>query len=284
MTTARQALEAARRRLEPASTSPMLDAELLLASTLGIARGRLLAEDERRLTPEDLAQLEALVARRAAGEPIAYLTGRRGFWSQDLLVTPAVLVPRPETELLVELALARMAGRTDPAVLDLGTGSGAVAIAIASERPDSRVTAVDQSEAALDVARGNAAAAGIGNIELLAGHWFEPVAGRRFDVVVANPPYLAEGDPHLPALVHEPRSALVAGPTGLEAIAEILAGTPAHLAPGGWLAVEHGYGQAQAVRVLFEQSGLVRVATHQDLAGLDRATLGCRPAQEALSG
>jgi release factor glutamine methyltransferase len=275
MPTVYEALTAARRRLT-GSDSAALDAELLLAEVLGLQRARLLTEDRRALRTDETARFEALVARRAAGEPVAYLIGRRGFWTLEVEVTPDVLVPRPETELLVELALLRLpAGPCR--VLDLGTGSGALALALATERPDAAVDAVDESPAAAAVACGNAALAGLGNVRVEVGHWFAPVAGRYYDVIVANPPYLAADDPHLPALAYEPREALVAGPTGLEAIAEIVAAAPAHLVPDGSLLVEHGATQGEAVRGLMAQAGLAGVATFRDLAGLERATLGRLP-------
>lgn len=283
MTTVGAALAAAGLALQDRSTSPELDASLLLAQVLGQARGTLLARGEQRLAPAQLSAFLALVGRRAAGEPVAYLAGRRSFWTLDLIVTPAVLVPRPETELLVERALAELAGRPAPAVLDLGTGSGAIALAVAAERRDATVVAVDESAAALEVARDNAAASGL-EVEFLRGRWFEPLAGRRFDAVLANPPYLAETDPHLPALAFEPRSALVAGPTGLEAIAQILAAACDHLNAGGFIAVEHGDAQGGAVRGLCTGSGLRRPVTHRDLAGLERVTVAFLPAPAAAGG
>ncbi|MCU0976852.1 MAG: peptide chain release factor N(5)-glutamine methyltransferase [Steroidobacteraceae bacterium] len=275
MTTVAEALATARHRLA-ASDSSALDAELLLGAVLGLPRARLIAEDRRTLDPGDLERFEALIARRAAGEPVAYLTGRRGFWTLELEVTPAVLVPRPETELLVELALARLP-QGHCRVLDLGTGSGAVALAIAAERPEAQVDAVDESAAAVALARHNARRSSVGNVRFGIGHWFAPVAGRRYHLVVANPPYLAADDPHLPALAHEPHGALVAGLTGLEALEEIAEATPLHLLPGGWLIAEHGEAQGAAVRRLWQQSGLAEVETARDLAGLDRATIGRLP-------
>jgi len=271
-------LQQARRRLADASESPALDAELLLAHVLGLPRAALRAGGEREVGPGDAARFATLVERRSAGEPVAYLTGRRGFWTLDLAVTPAVLVPRPETELLVEAALERLRPLRAPDILDLGTGSGAVAIALASESPGARVVAVDVSAAALEVAAANAAAADVAPITFVQGHWYRPVGGRRFDCIVANPPYLAAADPHLPGLAHEPRDALVAGPTGLEALEEIVAGAGDHLREGGWLLVEHGAGQGAAVRQSCVAAGLGSVATLTDLAGLDRVTLARRPA------
>jgi release factor glutamine methyltransferase len=286
MTRAGEALVALARRLGPVSETPALDAELLLAHALGAGRAALAAHPERPLAAAELAALEALAARRQRGEPVAYLTGRREFWSLDLAVTPEVLVPRPETELVVEMALEAIAGAARPAVLDLGTGSGAIALAIARERPDAAVTAVDESGEALAVAAGNAARLGLANVRFLRGHWFGPVAGSRFDLVASNPPYLAAAEPALAALAHEPRAALVAGPTGLEALAGICAGAPAALRPGGALVVEHGATQGALVRALMARAGFADVATRRDLAGCERATQGRMPpdALESASG
>ena len=262
-----------RRRLA-ASPSADLDAELLLAHVLGCGRAALAAAPERELSDAQARALAALAARRIEGEPVAYLTGRRAFWTLELEVTSAVLVPRPETELLVETALGELQTVARPAVLDLGTGSGAIALAIASERPDASVTGVDQSAAALEVAARNAFRLRIGNVRFLQGSWYEPVDALKFHVIVANPPYVSEGDPLLAALAHEPRRALVSGPEGLDALAEICAGARPHLARGGMLIVEHGAGQGGAVRALATGAGLGRVATLSDLAGLPRATRG----------
>jgi len=266
-------------RLRAVSDSPHLDAELLLGHVLGLGRAALRARDDDAPGPDAVARFEALLRRREAGEPVAYLTGRRGFWSLDLEVGPGVLVPRPETELLVEAALARLAGLVAPAVLDLGTGSGAVALAIALERPDAEVTAVDASEEALRIARRNARATGLDRVRLVPGHWFEPVVGRRFDAIVANPPYLSSSDPHLAALSCEPRSALVAGPTGLEALAEITAAAPGFLHPGAPLLMEHGAEQGAAVRALCAAAGLAQAATLGDLAGHERVTVARAPVE-----
>lgn len=246
-----------------------LDAELLLAHVLDAPRATVIARDDRVLTPEEQGDFERLLARRVAGEPLAYLTGTREFWSLELEVTKDVLVPRPETELLVEWGAA-LGGA---AILDLGTGSGAIALALARERPQARVAAVERSAAALAVARRNAAAHGLA-VEFLEGRWFEPLAGRRFDLIVSNPPYVAEDDPHLADLRFEPRLALTAGADGLEALREIVAGARAHLNAGGWLLVEHGAAQGAAVRELFARAGFAGVETRRDLAGHERATGG----------
>jgi len=273
------ALDAAAARLAAASTSPRLDAELLLADLLGAGRGSLLARSERALSTDEAARFAALIGRRAAGEPVAYLLGRREFWTLTLEVNPSVLVPRPETELLVELSLERLRGEPAPTVLDLGTGSGAVGLAIAHGCPASRVDLVDASAAATAVAERNRQRLALANARTLCGHWYDPVSGARYTVIVANPPYLAANDPQLDGLElrHEPRAALVAGPTGLEAIEAIIARARAHLAPGGALILEHGATQGSATRLLFESAGLERLSTRRDLAGLERATLGRQP-------
>lgn len=274
MTRAREAEATLRNQLAADSSSAALDAALLLAHVLGLSRAALAARPELELTAAQAARLGRLAVRRAAGEPLAYLTGRREFWSLELDVTPDVLVPRPETELLVEWALEVLAGRPDPAVLDLGTGSGAIAIAIAHERPDAKVTAVDISEPALAVARGNAGRLALANLQFVAGNWFEPVATARFDVIVSNPPYVAAGDPALAALAHEPRVALVAGDDGLRALEAICAGAGSRLASGGCLLVEHGATQGAQIRARMAQWGFAGIESRRDLAGHERATRG----------
>jgi release factor glutamine methyltransferase len=279
MTSTADALASLRQRFATVSATAALDAEILLAQVLGTSRAALAARPGRTLAPSQAEMLETLAGRRAAGEPIAYITGRREFWSLELEVTPDVLVPRPETELVVELALAGLARVSRPEVLDLGTGSGAIALAIARERDDAVVTAVDASAGALAVAGRNAGKLGIANVCLLHGSWYEPVAGSRFDAIVSNPPYVAEDDPALAALAHEPRAALVAGRDGLGAIAAVCAGARACLRPGGSLIVEHGASQGAAVRGLMTDAGLVGVRTHRDLAALERVTAGAEPSQ-----
>jgi len=254
------------------------DAALLLAHVLERPRSWLFAHGDEAVPAPDAARFAQLAARRAAGEPVAYLLGTRGFWRFDLAVTPDTLIPRPDTELLVELALARIDPQAPSRVADLGTGSGAVALAIAGERPRARVVATDASVGALDVARRNAAALGIGNLEFRHGDWWAPLAGGRFDLVASNPPYIADGDAHLAQgdLRFEPRTALASGADGLDAIRVIVAGAPAHLVEGGWLLVEHGWEQGAAVRALFEAAGLADVATGRDLEQRDRVTSGRR--------
>jgi release factor glutamine methyltransferase len=265
-----------------------LDAELLLAHVLDTTRASVIARDERELTPEELGDFERLLARRLGGEPLAYLTGSREFWSLELEVTPDVLVPRPETELLVEWCLSFPRQR-ESRIFDLGTGSGAIALALAKELPEASVVASDASAAALAVARANARRLRLANVEFVHGEYFNALdSGCRgndaFDVIVSNPPYVAEGDPHLADLAFEPPLALTSGPDGLDALRAIVAGAPAHLRPGGWLLVEHGATQGPAVRALFARAGFAGVATRRDLAGLERATGGRRPPEASAAG
>jgi release factor glutamine methyltransferase len=260
-----------------------LAAEVLLAHVLNRPRAALLTQDELPIGAAAAALYRALIARRIDGEPIAYLTGQREFWSLPLNVTPAVLIPRPETELLVERTLALLPISTAAAagaaagavrVADLGTGSGAIVLALASERPGWLLTATDQSEAALTVARGNAARLNLGPIEFLTGDWLAPLNGRRFEAIVSNPPYIAGGDAALAALRHEPGEALSPGPSGLEALRLLISQAPPHLESGGWLLLEHGADQADAVAAALVAAGYARVRCHRDLAGRDRVTEG----------
>jgi release factor glutamine methyltransferase len=255
-----------------------VDAECLLAHALGCARSWLLAHADDPVDAAAARRFEGLVQRRRAGEPVAYLTGTRGFWSLDLAVGPATLVPRPETELLVELALARLPAHAPARIADLGTGSGAIALALAHERPRWSVVATDASAAALDMARANATRLRIPNVEFRLGDWLEPVAGECFELVASNPPYIAVGDPHLLRgdLRFEPAAALASGADGLDAIRTIVAGAPAILRPGGWLLLEHGLDQGQAVRSLLQEAGFREVATMPDLEGRERVSGGQR--------
>lgn len=254
------------------------DAALLLAHALGKPRSWLFAHAEDALGEADAERFNDLLLRRAAGEPVAYLTGSRGFWTLELAVTPATLVPRPETELLVELALARLPADAPVRVADLGTGSGAIGLAIASERPQAQVLATDASIEALDVARGNAVRNGIGNVAFRHGSWLQPLGDETFDLIASNPPYIADGDPHLARgdLRFEPPMALSCGPDGLDAIRTIVRDAPACLRPGGWLLLEHGWEQGEAVRALLAEAGFVEVGTERDLEHRDRITLGRR--------
>ncbi len=256
-----------------------VDADLLLAHALGRARTWLIAYRDDPVPPPDAERFRSLLARRAAGEPVAYLTGRRGFWRFDLAVTSDTLIPRPETELLVERALDRLPQGRDLAIADLGTGSGAIALALAHERPRARVLATDASAGALAVARANAQALGLANVRFAAGDWCAPLAGERFDLIASNPPYIAEGDPHLVEgdLRFEPASALSSGADGLDAIRRIAADAPRHLQPDGWLLFEHGWDQGEAVRTLLSSLGYAEIATERDLEDRDRVTLGRWP-------
>jgi release factor glutamine methyltransferase len=245
------------------------EARLLLAAATGFSEASVLAFPERDLPGEAAARFLSFVERRAQGEPVAYILGRKEFYGLELIVTPAVLVPRPETELLVDLALERRPA----SVVDLGTGSGAIALALKRHLPATRVVAVDASAAALEVARRNAVKHNLA-IELRHGRWFEALAGERFEAIVSNPPYVAVGDPHLAELPHEPRLALEAGPDGLDAIRLIAREAPAHLLPGGWLLLEHGAGQHQAVRAALEAAGLETREGWPDLAGIPRVAGG----------
>lgn len=253
---------------------PLREARLLLRHILGVPHATLEAHPERKVSLQDTAAFRALVVRRAAGEPVAYLTGHREFYGLDFHVTPAVLIPREETELLVEIAVEKPAQR----ILDLGTGSGCLAIAVAKQLPQAQVTAVDVSAAALDVARENAARHGA-TVRFVQGDWFAPLDGERFDLILANPPYVAEADPHLAQgdVRFEPRGALAAGAQGLDDIRRIVAGAQDHLVPGGRLYFEHGYDQAPAVAALLAEAGFVAVEQRADLAGILRVTGGARP-------
>ena len=258
-----------------AAASATLDAGLLLAHTLRTTRVRLMSDGASAVEPAALERYRVLLERRARGEPLAYLTGTREFWSLPLRVSGAVLVPRPETELLVERALALRAA-PEGRVVDLGTGSGAIALALAHERPRWQVTATDVSLAALAVARANAARLGLTGIDFRAGSWFAPLAGARFDLIVSNPPYVATDDPALadPALAHEPRLALTPGVDALGSLRQIARDAPQHLEPGGWLLLEHGASQAAAVRHELVLAGCRYVRSHRDLAGHERITEG----------
>jgi len=269
------------RHLHRVAEDPRHEAEILLGAALGRPRAYLLAHPEQTVRDcEATDRYEAGVRRRALGEPIAYILGEKEFWSLPIGVEPGVLVPRPETELLVERSLLHLPAQAGADVLDLAAGSGAIALAIASERRDCRVIGTDASPEAVAVARRNAQRLGFGGrVEFRVGHWLEPVAGHRFDVIVSNPPYIAEEDQRVEPAVRrfEPHSALFAGPTGLEALTAIASQAPAYLEAGGWLILEHGDLQGGAVRRLLEAAGLTGVATHRDLAGRERCTEGCRP-------
>ena len=263
-------------RLATVSDSPRLDAEILLCRTIDMPRSYLFAHPEDELDDLTRSRFEGLLARREAGEPMAYIMGVREFWSREFVVSPATLVPRPETELLVNLALCEIPREAEWEVLDLGTGSGAIAVSIACERPLCQVTAVDVSEDALAIARENARALAPGNVFLEAGSWAGPVRGRIFNLIVSNPPYVRADDEALAKLGHEPRAALVAGDDGLDAIRVLAAECGPLLAEGGLLLLEHGADQANEVAALLEADGWTEIACHNDLAGLPRVTAARR--------
>ncbi|WP_266159615.1 peptide chain release factor N(5)-glutamine methyltransferase [Dyella silvatica] len=274
MTELRQALAAASERLDE-----RVDAEVLLTHVLGKPRSWLIAHADDVLDPRIEEAYAALVERRVAGEPVAYITSRRGFWTLELEVTPATLIPRPETELLVELALRRLPEDQPLRVVDLGTGSGAIALAIAHERPRMQVTATDASGEALAVAQRNAERFDIANIRFKQGDWLAPLAGQRFALIVSNPPYIEAGDPHLGQgdLRFEPVAALASGHDGLDAIRHIVDAAREHLSPDGWLLLEHGWNQGPAVSELLLAQGYRDVFTSSDLEGRDRVSGGRSP-------
>jgi release factor glutamine methyltransferase len=259
------------------SETPTIDARVLLEYVTGLDHAAILAAPDRTLDEATLARFRALLERRRAGEPIAYITGRREFWSLDLEVTPDTLIPRPETELLAERALQLVPADARWDIADLGTGSGAIALSIASERPHCQVLATDRSDAALAVARRNAARLRIANIEFSCGPWCEALGERLFDLIASNPPYVADDDPHLREgdVRFEPVSALRAGPAGLDELKTIIDCARSHLKPGGWLLLEHGYDQGEAVRALLADGGYDAITTHADLAGHERFSEAC---------
>lgn len=255
------------------------EAELLLLHVLGRERGWLFAHASDAVQPATEAAFAQLLQRRIQGEPVAYLLGRRGFWTLDLAVSPATLIPRPETERLVELALERLPTDRPLQVADLGTGSGAIALALASERPLAQVLATDMSPQALAVATDNAARHELSNVRFRQGSWHAALGQERFHLIATNPPYIAADDPHLAQgdLRFEPATALASGADGLDDIRVIVAGAPAHLLAGGWLLIEHGWDQGPAIRALLEQAGFVEVSTAVDLEHRDRVSLGRQP-------
>lgn len=264
-----------------ASDSPRRDAEILLGHVTGKARTWILAFDETVLTAEQLAELEALLARRANGEPVAHLVGQREFWSLPLFVSPATLIPRPDTECLVEQALVRLP-QTACRILDLGTGTGAIALALASERADCKVTAVDFMPDAAALAARNAAHLALNNVTVLQSDWFSALKGQRFAMIVSNPPYIDETDPHLAEgdVRFEPRTALVAADQGLADLAHIIREGRQYLLPNAYMLLEHGWKQGEAVRALFNEAGYRDVETCRDYGDNERLTLGRWPHKE----
>jgi len=262
----------------PDSPTERLDAELLLAAAIGKSRSYLHTWPERIVSSEDAEAYAGYLQRRRAGEPVAYILGQQGFWKIDLEVAPHTLIPRPDTELLVETAL-ELQPAAPAKVLDLGTGTGAIALALASDCPAWQVTAVDRVDEAVALAERNRQRLGLGNVKVLASHWFSSLAGERFDLIVSNPPYIAAQDPHLVEgdVRFEPSSALVAGADGLDDLRLIVSEAPQYLLPGGWLLLEHGYDQADAVRALLAVQGFTEVASRKDLGGHERISLGRLP-------
>lgn len=277
----RQAQQSAIERLSAIEhASAELEAALLLCHLLDKPRSYLYAWPEKTLAPEQLSDYEALIRRRLAGEPIAHITGKREFWSLNLKVTSETLIPRPETELLVERSLHHLENTPKPLVADLGTGSGAIALALASERDDAEIHACDLSERALAVAQENTGQLALNNVRFYAGDWFQALpTDNKYDLIVSNPPYIEADDPHLSQgdLLEEPRSALVSGEDGLMDIRRIIEEAPSHLKSGGWLLFEHGYQQAEAVANLLRSNGFVDIQIHKDLAGHPRVTEGRFP-------
>lgn len=251
---------------------------MFLCRLLGIGAAQVAAYPERGLSTEQSSHYAAWVERRATGEPMAYILGEREFYGRHFQVSPAVLIPRPETELIVDLVRERIGSKSAPRILDLGTGSGALAVTLALEIPEARVTAVDLSPAALAVAHGNAASLGAA-VRFIESDWFAAVDATGFDFIVSNPPYIADEDPHLNDgdVRFEPRTALASGPAGFDDLRRIAQEAPAFLAPGGWLLMEHGYDQAAMVRDLLVSFGFQEVASALDLAGIERTSYGCRP-------
>ena len=259
----------------PDSPTARLDIELLLAAAIGKSRSYLHTWPERIVSSEAALTFASYLQRRSAGEPVAYILGQQGFWKLDLEVAPHTLIPRPDTELLVEVALVLLPA-TPLQVLDLGTGSGAIALALASERGGWQVTAVDRVPEAVALAERNRQRLQLDNAKVLASHWFDALQGQRFALIVSNPPYIAEQDPHLAAgdVRFEPSSALVAGSDGLDDLRQIITQAPQHLLPGGWLLLEHGYDQAAAVRELLARHGFEQIQSRTDLGGHERISLG----------
>ena len=270
------ALAWGRTQLNGAAETNNLDAEVLLLHLLDLERTTLRAWPERRITTDQAMQYKLLIGQRREGWPVAYLTGQREFWSRSFRVGPGVLIPRPETELLIELVLERLPADTHASLLDLGTGSGIIALTLAAERPGCSITATDASADALAITQENARRLGISQIRYLKGHWLDPLAADdRFDLIVSNPPYIAAADPHLAQgdLRYEPQQALASGSDGLDALREIIDRSLAHLHPGGWLILEHGYDQADAVTALLTKGGYRDISQYRDLQGHPRASV-----------
>lgn len=283
MSTIRSALLQAQTRLNNSPELDSIDAryesQLLLQYTLGTNRAWLIAHENDELQADEQCIFTDLVLRRCNGEPIAYILGKREFYGLDLAVTPATLIPRPDTEILVEAALEKIPADKSLQVLDLGTGTGAIALAIAHQRPETQVTAVDASQPALDIAISNSRQHNITNVQFILSNWFSALNQDKFDIIVSNPPYIEQDDAHLSQgdLRFEPMSALASGSDGLDDIRQIVADSLLHLKPQGWLMLEHGYNQAAAVADLLAQQGFVDITTIHDFGGNDRVTIGKNP-------
>lgn len=275
-TSIEQSLRSAQQHLSHQQDNARLEAEILLAHVLDCSRTRLHTWPEQVLSEKQEEAFQALIERRLKGEPIAYITGQRGFWDMELSVTPDTLIPRPETECLVELALERLPEDAHWQIADLGTGNGAIALALARERPHCHLVATDLSAKALAVARDNAQRLGVNNIRFQNSHWFAALNDSRFEMIVSNPPYIHPDDPHLRQgdLRFEPGSALRSGSDGLEDIRHIARAARAHLAPPGWLLLEHGYDQGPTVTALLNELGYQEVSVYQDLSRNDRVSIG----------
>ncbi|MDO6459553.1 peptide chain release factor N(5)-glutamine methyltransferase [Granulosicoccaceae sp. 1_MG-2023] len=274
-----QLLRAAAQQLSPHSDYPLSEARQLLSQALARPATWLIANDEQQPDSAQCARFSEALQRRCNGEPLAYITGHAAFWSLELKVTPDTLIPRPDSEVLVEQALECFDGTAPAHVLDLGTGTGALALALAKEWPASDVTGTDIDPASLRVARDNALSNHISNAHFCQSDWFGAVSARHFGLIVTNPPYIADNDPHLldRGLQYEPRRALTSGRDGLDDLRLIIAQAPAYLSPAGWLLCEHGYDQGAACRQLFAQAGYIQVQTRNDYAGHERVTLGRKP-------
>lgn len=274
--TIKTALQQATEQLAASSDSSSLDAHYLLAFVLGQSQSYLIAHARDPLDGANYTRFSHLIERRLTGEPVAYLLGQKGFWTFNLAVSNAVLVPRPETETLIEAALMRLPANASATIADLGTGSGAIALALASERPDCHVIATDLDKNSLTVARDNSRQLGLSQVEFRQGAWFAPLANARFDLIASNPPYVAPDDPHLTALGHEPRAALVTGEHGRACLRHLIEQACDYLKPDGWLLLEHGFDQGPFVRDSMANAGFGNVATQPDLAGQPRVTTGQR--------
>ncbi|WP_122437440.1 peptide chain release factor N(5)-glutamine methyltransferase [Pseudomonas viridiflava] len=263
----------------PDSPTARLDAELLLAAALGKPRSFLHTWPERIVSTEAALAFAGYLQRRRTGEPVAYILGQQGFWKLDLEVAPHTLIPRPETEMVVEAALELVPAFAPTQVLDLGTGTGAIGLALANDRRQWKITAVDRVPEAVELAERNRQRLQLDNAEVLNSHWFSALEGRQFDLIISNPPYISEADPHLSMgdVRFEPGSALTAGPDGLDDLRTIISEAPAYLSPGGWLLLEHGYDQGPAVRELLIRHGFERIQTRRDLGEHERITFGCMP-------